>query len=984
MKKLITLLLVLALLVPLCLVANAAAEKKEFYAVTWSNDIEGCFSNVKNLYTITVGMMGENVKLGSLVHGSFTDEQVEKMAKAMKAEMDKRAEGERYIHFFGPSETMALVEKEVYFDEATTQLTKLTTALFDKYAEIGGKIDGAMMSMLYPDLHSYYVDKSSYHKIVSDSRYKTEIRPLLAERGFVFYEKPTQQTPEIYGISGNAGSKYANCAGIWDTVMDIRLNTAIRQWAYEPMAKHFPNVHVADYQSTDTDAWMKPVNAKGNVMGGSGGNNLRAGNASCEKFYSNTPSNDDFYGKVGISYKSIPTYMGTYYRKTSFNNFRYDTNTAKQCYIADSTGDVCFWINMFSDAEDTNTSIANSPYYAEQVFHLALYDPKPFVLFMNTASVKGDELKQGATVVNDLLGELNRIVGYADRKPIEMPVDWNSEFVISGMSANGKNYWRITPNRDLTTKKAFKTAGKDPTFSLAGQTVTFPGGKIIEDSKISGVETMGYWVETDKKTTPVITSDENRFADFPAYKEDFESYNVNGKLQSTNLRDPNGWVVNPKGSDMLIASFAGSKVLTVTGDSILKNQNIPANMTAGDSYAKKQAWEVTITIPDGIAADAKMTLLNYEAKGTQFDDGGFLLQGNKLYYATGEATAEGAPVYAELMAAKAGTYTLKRDMNFGESFFCDYTVTDASGKVLKSVEKVFVPAFSGKVSTIGLVCENMNKSIMLDNYTLRVTSAAADLYLYDTALGTKVEDGAKRTASTTYRLSWANASQRNETATVKAAVTAGGKTTVKTLKTVTMKPGCDGVEYGAVDVKSGESVKIYLETSIKDEKLEKPAATEPAETEPETPETTKETQAKLTKPTRATKETKVPTKASKVTKATEAKNTKATKPTETLALNQTEATDQTEAAGQTLAPEQTQAPEESFATDPTEATGADTPDDAKGKSKGTTVAIIIASAVGVLAAAGGASIFVKKKLAKKSTAANATDSPEEPGEDTEE
>ena len=113
MKKLITLLLVIALLVPVCLTANADAAKKDFYAVTWSKSIDG-FDHIKNLYTINISMMGENVKMNGLTYGSYTDAQVESMAKAMKTEMDKRAEGERYIHFFGPAKVLeALMEKEV-------------------------------------------------------------------------------------------------------------------------------------------------------------------------------------------------------------------------------------------------------------------------------------------------------------------------------------------------------------------------------------------------------------------------------------------------------------------------------------------------------------------------------------------------------------------------------------------------------------------------------------------------------------------------------------------------------------------------------------------------------------------------------------------------------------------------------------------------------------------------------------------------------
>jgi hypothetical protein len=131
----------------------------------------------------------------------------------------------------------------------------------------------------------------------------------------------------------------------------------------------------------------------------------------------------------------------------------------------------------------------------------------------------------------------------------------------------------------------------------------------------------------------VITSAADRFEKYPAYIEDFESYNKGTALKSNNARDLNAWTINPKGSDLKVESFAGSKVLSVTGNSILENTKIPGNLTAGDSYAKKQAWEVTITIPDGIGSDAKMVLLNYEADRAEFADGGFKLQGNAIYYA---------------------------------------------------------------------------------------------------------------------------------------------------------------------------------------------------------------------------------------------------------------------------------------------------------------------------------------------------------------
>ena len=955
MKKLITLLLVVALMVPMCLSANADAAKKPFQAVTWGKEISG-YSNVENLYRINITLVGSFVNFGGLVYGSYTDEQVTNLAEKMKKDLNARPEGQRYIHFFGPSNTMELMENAVYMDEAATQLIELSTALFTKYKAIGGKVEGAMMSMLYPDMSAYYINQAAakdtklYGKIVKDPRYETQIRPLLEERGFVFYQgNLTDYTPEIYGITGKAGSQYSNCQAIWSAVMKNRLNDFIRQWAYEPMAKHFPDVHVSDYQSTDTDARMKPVSTDGGVMGG-GGDTYRAGNTSSDKYYSNTPTNDDFYGKIGVSYKNLPTYMGTHYHKSSFNNFKFDMITAKQAYFADSENAVSYWVNAYKTSTDDNTQVGNSPYYAEQVYHLALHDPKPFVVFTGD-DLSGDGLNKAVSIANDLMGEVSRLVGYADRKPIAVPIDWNSEYMLSGMSANGKNYWRITPNRDFVTKEAFKTGAKDPTFSVNGQTVTFPGGKIIAEG-VSSVPTYGYWVETAANVTPVVKSDANRFEKYPAYIENFESYAEGTKLLSDNVQDLNAWVIQAKNNDLLVTKANGSKALSITGNSTMENKQVPANVTVADSYAKKQIWEVTITIPEGMSADSKITLLNYTAEDTDVDDGGFQIRGGKLYYGTGEENDDFAHIYKELTTLKAGTYTLRREMNFGQTYYCNYSVL-SGGKVLASAEKVKIPTFAGKVKSIQIKCSGVNVRVLLDNYTLRATSAAADLSLYTVDLGLKKEVAVKSNQSVSYRLAWANASNKTETATVKAVITSGGNTTTKTLKSVTLNPGCDGVEYGELILKTGESGKVYLETSIKDEKVTLAGSTEP------TKATTATTATKATTDNKETQATKPVS-----TKPDSTKGTQAVGSTPTKAPG--EATQETAApTGVTEITEATQATEAPGAEDGTQATQAAEKNEEETKKdadkKGPNVGLIIALAVVVLAAAGITAYFLIKK-----------------------
>jgi len=817
MKKLFAFVLVLVLLVPMCLVAQAdTVAAKPFYGLGWTDFDNSKYAYMEGCATISIGNIGDviNITYGGakITAGSVDDAQVTKMATALKKEMDKRPEGMRYLHFFGPSKALGLApENVVYLDHGTDQLKELTSALFKKYYELGGKLDGAIMAMLYTDMGSYYINTNNvpkdpmvYKKIVSDPRYATEVRPMLEERGFVFYDNVTDYTPEIYGISGKAGSKYSNCRAIWDTVMRIRLNAYITEWCYEPMAQYFPDVFVSDYQSADTDSWLKAVNNDGGVMG-SGGNNLRAGNTSCENFYSGRPTND-FYKDSGTPvYRNIPTYNEAVYEDSRYNAFRYDMNVAKRVYTASGDGKVCYWVSRYDTDKNDDTAITNSPYYSEQVYHLNLLDPKPFVVFQNREGMTQAQIDMCTQVPNELLAELTRVAGYADRKPIEVPMTWNQEFVLSGMYANGRNIWRITPNIDEVSKADFKAEGADPTFRVAGQTITFPGGKIIEDTAISQIGTCGYWVETAADVTPIITNDADRFESRPAYTENFDSYAADTKLTSMVVRDQGGWIIQPKGNDMLITA---DKQLSVTGDSLLQNKLIPANLTLGDEYAADQSWEVTVTVPEGMNADARFTFLNYEASKTEAEDGGFQILGGKLYYSeNGE--------YKEMTDLAPGKYVFRRDLHFADDFTCTYTVTDAGGNVVKKVENVAIPGFTGTVSAIGITCKDVNVRLLVDDYTLRVAGGAADLYLYEAAFGMKVDAEALQEQDTVYRLSWANASAKEETAAVKADFYEGDTLKqTKTLQTVTLKPGYDGVEIGTVAVPAGQKVKIYMTSSL--------------------------------------------------------------------------------------------------------------------------------------------------------------------------
>ena len=331
-----------------------------------------------------------------------------------------------------------------------------------------------------------------------------------------------------------------------------------------------------------------------------------------------------------------------------------------------------------------------------------------------------------------------------------------------------------------------------------------------------------------------------------------------------------------------------------------------------------------------------------------------------------------------------GTYTFKRVMNFhfDTANYSTYIVCDAAGKELKKVENVASPAFD-YISTIGFGVADSDKAVLVDDFKIYLTGTALDYSIYDAKTGQDAKLNETRNKSTAYRLSWLNATAKEETATIKADITSGGKTTTKIIKQIKMLPGTDGIDTGVVEIKEGETVKVYLDTSVKAPTEPKPGTTEPSEpqaTEPQQTEATKApssaTKPGNTKVTTGTKPTSI-----KITKATEPQQTEATKaptkatkaPTQATAEPTEETLAPTEETlaptEETLAPtEETQAPPE--ATEETKGTEATKPADKTDDDKGGFPVGAIIAIVGVVLAAAGAAVYffvIKKKPAAPAT-----------------
>ena len=826
MKKLLAIVLTLAMLLPTVLSLGAVAGAEDFtakpyYGLGWSDINRIKFPNLEGLTIVGLKIVDqENKKLG-LTYANKTDPK--EIAASIKKTLDRNPEGMRYLFLAGTAQAFYVdPEDAIFMDNGVAQMKALFTELINEYKRLGGQLDGFVLDTEYVWLGSWYIyskfyyrdnkviNDNIYNEIVANPKYATQIRPLLVERGFTFYEEVGGVKSEIYSIwprlSGAEATKYAASQGVWNTVMNIHMANYLNSALFEPLIACYPNALMSDYQEDDMAAWLKSLSDTGEIRGYYGGNGVKMGNASNYNTYSSRPADSFFKDANGTYlYKNLPAFNNAVYENDPYHMFLFDANKFKQMYAATDNKRITAWLAEYDYGESKN-SVANTPYYTETIYHIGLLNPEPFLLYIysGNAAFKGEngiaEYNKRMQTVSEILNELTRLVGYSDRTPIETPASWNDGFVLSGMYAGGRNVWRLTPDTtEGMTLENFKVKDKAPTFTINGNTVVFPQGRIIEDGPVSVVGSSGYWIETPKDVMPVITHEADRYSKYPSFADDFSDYEEGSVFNDLNARPHQTWEIAST-SDLLIQG--GQLVLTGTAD--MKNVTIPQNITAGDTYAKQQAWEISFTLHEAMNAGSSVKLLNTAT------DGGIKLEGGKVYY-----DENGTYKELEGVTLNAGQkYTVKRDVNFAVegAYTTGYSIY-SGGSLLKQVGGV---SMTGElpIAMIGISSVGLTTKVMLDDYKLYSTGLAKDFELYNGENGVRLNTTAKNSAkSVAYRLSWMNATDAGKKFNVKAAYYNSNDVLVSesVIKTVEMAPGVDGIEIGMVQNTTGGKVVVYLE-----------------------------------------------------------------------------------------------------------------------------------------------------------------------------
>ena len=849
MKKLLAILLVLTMVLPMCVgVTATGASDVEIKPFNISTSLKEGFDNIwpKIHFWTRVSedyVTEDSIKVSAMNGvGGKTPKEV---AENLKPVFDEYPEGMRYIRFTSfRAALFTLKEDTIYMDKGLKVIKEWFEEFIEHYHSIGGKIDGISVDIEYVEGGCYYITQDAkkdpyvFQKIVENPNYQTRIRPALEERGFKFWPNVTDETPEIYSIHEKSGSEYAQSRSIWNIVVRNHLNQYVNEGVLEPLLKYYPQGLVFDYQSRDTYAWQKMPGDQGGIS--TGGNHEVAGNVNYFNTYASRPGTG-FYKEGGQPiYVKIPSYFEAAYEDTPFNMVKFDTIFAKNLKASAPNGKLTAIVAYYNYSKRAG-SYGNKPYYSESFYHTAMLDPDPLAGYIeeNEVIASGNDVHATMEVVSKLLDEMTRICGAADRKPLVLPYTWNDAFVLSGMYAGGKNYYRLTPDLSEGTKlDEFQVKdAKDLTFTYKGQTITFPGGKIIEDAEIPIVGTCGFWIETAQDVLPVVTYSANRYSEFPALLETYESYEAGSDFDVTNSFPAGCWELKKdKTGTAKIADDSGNKALAMSGTYSLKLSDIAKNITAGDTFAKNQAWEIDVKVPANMAADSEIVLLNVYADKSKAAEGGFKIAGGKVYY-------DNAGKYVELPGVDVtagGKLTLKRSLDFTkeDAFTSDYIVCDASGKVLAEVKDVPMVSVKLPVGRVGLgVTKITGDAVLLDNFKMYANGLAADFELYDAKTGIEYTDlETAKNKATAYRLSWMNATAYEKEYAIVAAYYNGDQLVEeKVIQQIKMAPGTDYVDTGIVEVAEGQSVKIYARNDSKpepEENVENPGVENPGQEEP--------------------------------------------------------------------------------------------------------------------------------------------------------
>lgn len=392
----------------------------------------------------------------------------------------------------------------IWWDASVEAIRKRFDAYFRAYKAAGGKLDMFVLD--------YEGGLSNWHLGRSEARYLAiQNDPRFAEvaKELGFSDLMTVCDWNKHRSTGN----YLK----WNAVMQRRVAGYVSRAVYEPIRKHFPHVKFSNYGHY----YQLPK-------------------------YSIPDTNGHDYGKYGFAghvgtHQSMPLYASIgqlrgrkldgkrEYSDTPFGGFRLSLNGMRAAALS-SDVPILPWI---SHKGFDGSRVRESDLYQELIFHVALTGADDF-LFWNAYPWRESQdtnlwgNPRDDKLFSDCLRQLDDLVGFADRKTLVGELaGWYDEYALTGMTANGRSVWRLTPR--LETNYAEHPGSTDgrkdrrmrptqhldrqtsvitadpPTFRIGDTMIAFPSGQIF--SPAQELSQQGFWIVAPEDCRPKIVSD---------------------------------------------------------------------------------------------------------------------------------------------------------------------------------------------------------------------------------------------------------------------------------------------------------------------------------------------------------------------------------------------------------------------------------------------------------------------------------------------
>ena len=339
--------------------------------------------------------------------------------------------------------------------------------------------------------------------------YQNVLRPALEEAGYIFGDDydlkyinifPGAQEPRRTKFFESNPPEGADTAySVFNYVLESQIfYGAYNEAVFDTIKKYYPDIKGSNYAAHTATGVVPVYNYQGSrTAPGTKGSRVGTG---CSPVH---------YGSLKMIETNPPIgYPFDTYPNTAYNQLLIEM--IKTADIVASMGDLKLmpWVGVRSWV-DTVASAAycnhyGTDYYIELILHCGLYDTDPYLIYNTEGTKQGDDFKELAKV----FAQLGELVGFEDRKAIVPTVNqipsWDQRYILSGMTANGKGVWRITPDLytpGVSMENFVASSINGVTFKIGNQYVEFPKGSYIYTPDES-VSEYGYWVITPDGTWP--------------------------------------------------------------------------------------------------------------------------------------------------------------------------------------------------------------------------------------------------------------------------------------------------------------------------------------------------------------------------------------------------------------------------------------------------------------------------------------------------